>query len=350
MASSCAPRTARVGRRQLASHSPRLALIALLAVAVWATGCLPSVIKTSHVVVLLRHEGGKLVIVDDDDPAFDAFQDGVLRDEYLAELLSVFEHTTEAFLSTNVPTSLSQTVANHLVIALDSDGVGVLRDVHARYGSQRATVERAVGLGRAGEVDMQWARRHMAGAMAPLLLELVGLDTRGSGATAPLSVPTTPQNAFVSGYAAALGCLQAQRSPELLRELRAVQDPSPEDEALLQRYELVPQNGFRLRYRDGVAVQEPHTREEALRTPGVVATLIYRLLQDADPFYPQRFMLWLNAYTQPELPHGKLLLAANRMGTGVISWARFAASYSETFPTDAMRLARIMDQVLSENH
>ncbi len=70
----------------------RIAAIALLVIAL--CGCQPAVIGTERAYILARTEEEALVVVADQDPLYDLFEQEVLSEAYLRLLLMTFEHTT----------------------------------------------------------------------------------------------------------------------------------------------------------------------------------------------------------------------------------------------------------------
>jgi len=315
-------------------------------------GCMPSVVGTSHEYVLVRTEGEDLVAIPDDDPLYQRFDGEVLGDPYLARLLMVFEHTTESFLATNTFTSLDQTVANRLIIVVDSSEMGVLHNVTVHQGGREVPIELAMGLGQDGSVDLVLARERFARVMAPLLLELVGLKPdRMESQTHPWIYEITDSSqAFWVGFEAAREGIDGQQHGDLVDELRARESPSLEVIDRLYRYELIPLNGLRFRFEEGQPTSEIRSPEEALHTPGVVAGFIYRLLEHAGSFYPQRYMLWFTSFDPDEMPYAKLLLATSRMPRyGEVSIQGFIGSYAETFPAESASVKLLAEEIFGSH-
>jgi len=338
-----------MARNHLALLTPGLILLQLL------SGCMPSIVRTEHDYVLIRREGDTLAIVEDDDPLYDRFEGQVLShpsgegDSYPRLLLMIYEHATEAFLATNVLTSLSQTIANRPMIVVDSSEMGVLRNVVSHHHGERVPVELALGVGNEGEVDLDMARQDFARLMASLLLELMGVnpDPQSPVRRGPVYEMTTPRQAFYTGFEAALDAVYGQQHPELLHELEREARESPEVLDRLYRYELVPSNGLRFRFDGGRPTSEIRSRAEAARTPGVVATFLYRLLRCAGHYYPQRHMLWFANFESEETPYAKVLLAMNHMsGREDVSVQAFIESYIEVFPAEGTSVSLLADQVL----
>jgi len=295
------------------------------------SGCMPSVVQTSHEYVLARTEGGQLLIVEDDDPLYQQFDDWVFSDPYRRRLLDVFEHTTEAFLATNTPTSLPQTMANRLIVVVDSDQAGVLREITLHHDGHRVPIELAIGVGREGSVDLDHARRILPRVMAPLLLELVGLEPEPAPASASpaLHEPTTPSQAFWLGFQEALVSLGAQQPQESASSLLPQETINP---GAGERPQCVPQAPS---LKGAQPPASARSFEGASRTPGLVATFLCRLLQQAGSFYPQRHMLWFASFDPEEIPYSKLLLAVSRMPSHQgISVQGFIEAYIETFPAE----------------
>lgn len=325
----------------------RFLRILLLCLILVSCDVLPSVIKTDHQYILVRTEGDKLTVLEDEDSLFARFDAEVLSDPYLARLLSVFENTTESFLATNTISPLSQTIANHLVIVLDSADAGVLRRINVYARGEAVPIELALGLGREGQIDLAWARQHFARGMGLLLLELAGLQPEREALAPEPSIdePTTPSRALRVGFAAALEALYGQPHVDALRlSIQTSADPTARERLL--RYEAIPRNGLRYRFVDGVPTAELRPPEEAMRTPGVVATFFYRLLQRANRFYPQRYLLWFNSYEPEEIPYGKVLLVINRLPPRSLSMRAFIAHYVETFPAEREAVLKLAEEVL----
>ena len=319
-----------------------------LALSVCLSGCVPSIVSTEHEYILARSQGDALLIVKDDDPLYRQFESEVLSDPYLYRLLMIYEHATEAFLATNVLTPLSQTVANKPVIVLNGPGPAVLRDVELEYGEGRVAVELAMGLGNRGDLDLDSARQDFGRVIASSLVELMGLDP-GPGRQAEnvrVYETTSPSLAFRVGFQAAVEAFHGQEDPGLLQALRRETPQSAEMRDRLYRYELVPGNGLRFRFDGDVPTTEPLPYEDALRTPGVVATFFYRLIRSTGDFYPQRDMVWFVNFESGETPYAKVLLAVSRMsGDKKASVQAFVRSYIETFPIERSLLLLLVEQV-----
>jgi len=325
----------------------RILFALLLCLALVSCNVLPSVIKTDHSYILVCTKDGRLTVLEDDDPLFARFDAEVLSDPYLARLLSIFENTTESFLATNTLSPLSQTIANHLVIVLDSASAGVLHRVKVYARGEPVPMELALGLGKEGQIDLAWARQNFARAMGFLLLELAGLKPERDTPVSELPIyePTTPSWAFRAGFAAALESLYGQQHADLLRRLyQESADPAVRER--LARYEAIPRNGLRYRFVNGAPTTELRPPEEAVRTPGVVAAFFYRLLQRTDTFYPQRYLLWFNAYEPEEIPYGKVLLVVNRLPRQKsLSIQAFIEAYVETFPAEKEVILKLAEEI-----
>lgn len=316
----------------------------LLIVALMATGCVISTsVPTERQYALAQHADGSLAVLPTDDPLYDRFDRQVLSDPTLQSLLALFEHTTESFLATNGTIPAPRTVANHLVIVLDSEAAGVLRDVRLVTPGGRARVEIALGLGQAGEVDLEGARHRMAAAMGPLLLELVGRRPPAGFtlATAP-DLPTSPEEALWAGYALALEADYARpflgRAP--LDE--ALQALNPPPEALLERQRAIAALAEEGTQADG---QVP-SRAEAARSPAAVAALIDALHRRAGAYYPQHHMLWMVSYEPEEVPYGKVLLAMMRMPPRGATVEDLIATYAETYPAESEAVRALAEAIL----
>jgi len=325
----------------------QLAAIALLLATVLA-GCIPVIISSGHGWVLVVARGDTLVRVPDEDPLYGAFEREVLGDPYVARMLSAYAHTTEVFIASSRLTHVPQTVANHPVIVLDSLSPGPMHDIIVLDGERTVHIELALGLGREGEINLEAARRDLPWAIAPLLLELVGLRPEpSSSAWSPdLGEPDSEARAFWLGFQAALGVRHLAEQPDLLAALRAA-PPSPEASARLEALERVPTNGYRFEGESPTSRLRP--REEALRTPGVAAAFLYRLLDETSAGYPQRDMLWFVQYASEEIPLAKALLAVSRMGDRrAPSVATFLRSYAESFPAERDALQALEQAVFGK--
>jgi hypothetical protein len=331
---------------------PKGAIVILsLCIALVLAGCLPSTIQSEHGFVLARMQDGVPVRLPDDDPLYAQFQAEVLDDPHLGDLHRLFEDTTESFIATNTPHAAPQTVANHLVIVLDSEQVGVLRDITLRVSETNVPIELAVGLGPGATDDWTLARQQFESGVARLLLDLVGWDTRhadaepGSLPYTPISEPTTPARALTVGFEAAMQAIHAQRAPDLLTALSSNDIRTPQEQELLLRYKAVPAGEY------GAAANGSRSPEEMQRTPGAVATFFYRLLQTMNHFYCQRDMLWFVNYEPEDIPYAKILLAVNRMPhrEQAASVETFILAYGETFPSERAAVMELAEQVFGPN-
>jgi len=316
-------------------------------------GCLPSTIPGEHEYILSRTEGEALTAVSDDDSLYDRFDAEVLGDPYLRRLLMLYEHGTEAFIATNTPTSLTQTVANKPVIAVDSANPGVLHDVvvEAPGTRTRVKIELALGVGNGGAVDLESARRKFPVIIASALLELMGLksESHQNEGHPALFETTTPRGALREGFAVALDVIALQGDPQLLSALRDQAAVDPGARERLYRYDMVPGNGLRFRFDGDVPTSELRSFEEAIRTPGMVGTFFYRLLQRADAYYPQSRMLWFVNYDAEEMVHAKVMLVVNRMSAQKgISLQTFIDSYVETFPAERQFITNLAEEVFGK--
>ncbi|MGM0401144.1 MAG: hypothetical protein ACQEQT_07590 [Chloroflexota bacterium] len=302
-----------------------------------STSLMPAVIDTEQEYVLARLQEDALVVLEDDDPLYERFDAHVLSDPYLYQLLTLFENTTEAFWATNTLPSFPQTVENRLVIVVNSPRAEVLHDVMVEDNGRRVPIERVLGLGRDGEVDLAHARRHFCPAMARLLWELVGLPPSDAPSGA-LYGTTGPSAALERGFQMAIETMHWENRPE---ELEAA------------HYEwcmLISQNAFRYRFEDGAPTANRRSYEEAVRTPGVSATFFYRLLQRANAAYPQRYMLWFTNYEDANVAQAKVLYALGRTpGCGDISAQHFIKAYVEAFPAEREMILSLAEEVFGQS-
>ncbi len=300
-------------------------------------------LATTHNYVLLRTQGTSPGVLADDDPLYALFQEQVLDDPYLAMLVSLFEETTIAYASANRAAPVPATAANHLMIVLDSATPGILYDLVARYQEDSFTVELALGLGNQGRVDLPWAQDHMAATLGPLFLGLAGLPAV-TGQAAPEEI-TTPEVALYRGFGAALEATDAQ-NPDTQARWRSRAQDSPDVRAKLDRAMQIPDNSYRFIYMDGRPTLQLRSREQAMRTPGVVATFYVRLFQRAGDYYPQRYLLWFFGYPPDQVPYAKIILALNAMSADQsLSVQSFIDAYGKTFPADRETVLALADEV-----
>lgn len=302
-----------------------------------STSLVPSVVSTEHEYVLARSEGDALVKVQDDNLLYDRFDENVLSDPYLHQLLIVFDDTTEAFWATDRLTSSPQTVANKLVIVVNSSQARVLHDVVVEDGGRKVPIELALGLGDEGTTDLVHARQALAPTMADLLWELMSLP-RSNVSSVPLYEATEPSVALERGFQTAIATTHWERRPEELEETHS------------KRCSLVSQNAFRRRFVDGAPSAKLRSPEEALRTPGTVATFFYRLLQRTNAAYPQRYMLWFTNYEDANVAQAKVLYALSRTpGCGAISAQHFIKAYVEAFPAEREMILSLAEEVFGQS-
>lgn len=321
-------------------------LSGLLALTLVVAGCVvTSSIPTERQYVLAQRVDGRLAALASDDPLYDRFDDQVLSDAALRRLLMLFEHTTESFLATNGAIPAPRTVANHLVIVLDGETIGLQRDVRLATPGGQARVELALSLGQSGGIDLVVARHHMAAAMGPLLLELVGRRAPDGLSMATIATPeasVSPDVALWAGYALALEADYAR--PFLgdgpLDDPQHVLYPPPQD--LLTR-----QRAIVARAEDGAPpVGEGASRQEAIGAPSAVAAFLVALQRQAGSYYPQEHMLWMVSYEPEEVPYGKVLLAMMRMRPGAASVEDLIASYADTYPAEREAVHELADVIL----
>jgi len=333
------------GRRGAMARNRLFAATICIILEMMLSGCLATVVRTEHDYILMRTENGVLAVMEDDDPRYTHFDGEVLSDPFLKRLLMTYEHATEGFLAANMDRALPQAIANKPILVTDSAHVEVLRNIEAQYEGERIRVDLALGVGTWPKSDPVTTRRSLVPAMASWLLELMGLQP--SGAVHPVIYePTTPPLAFRAGFEGALEAIYGQQHPEELAGLRLGASLAPEARERLLRYEGVPANAFRHRFAGGVPIPERHAREEALRTPGVVATFFYRLLEHNSSFYPQRYMLWFTNFDPEEIPYAKVLLTVSHLPRGkVVSLQSFLDAYIELFPAEKTSVLALADEV-----
>ncbi|MHB1293574.1 MAG: hypothetical protein ACYC4R_01125 [Anaerolineae bacterium] len=283
-----------------------LACVLLIATAI---GCVPTGLNATHDYVLVHTEGESLVRTADDDPLYPEFEDEVLSDPKARLFMNVFEHTTEAYLATNTHTRFSQTVANRPVVVIDAGQGTVLRRIRVQDGGRLVAIELALGLGDSGEVDMAYTREALPRAVAPLLMELVGMEPPDAAS------PAAARDALWQGFAAAL---------------EAVQITGAEGQATVTACPL----GSSLTPAGGTADAER------------ISTFFCRLLATTSANYPQTYLLWFASYDAGETAYGKILLAMRRMPSGRdVSIGAFAATYGETFPAERAAINALAAEV-----
>jgi hypothetical protein len=329
-----APRPASRGR----------AAILVLCLAVLAAGCSSSGIQTTHGYVLVRTQDAALVPVPDDDPLYTVFDTQVLQDAYLRNLLDLFEHTTDAFVATNTASPLRQTVHNYPILVLDSAGPGVLRDIVLQSSGGKVPVERALGLGDDGAMDLYRAREAFASASTLWVLELVGVSTTGAGSEIALDQPADAQVALCAGLAAAVDALHAlAASPGPAASYAGVGAAAA---PLQARRQAIVDNAYAYRWAHGHATAQRLPRAEAVRTPGATGTFFCRLLQQTGVYTRQRDMLWFVNYTGPEMPLAKTLRVCRRLaGARALDMESFVAVYAETYPAERDAVLALADEV-----
>lgn len=283
----------------------RVALACICLITILA-GCMPTGLNATHDYVLVHTVDGGLVRVADDAPLYQQFDQEVRANPKAALLLNVFEHTNEAYLATNTRTHFSQTVANRPVIVIDAGEGAVLRDIRVQDGDRRVPIELVLGLGNAGTVDMAYTREALPRAVAPLVMELVGLEPPDAAAPAPA------RDALWSGFAAALERIQVASG-----EGGVPVTTCPENAASPQ--------------------------EDAAR----IGAFFCRLLATTSANYPQSYLLWFASYDAGEAAYGKVLLAMRRMPPDAeASIDAFITTYGETFPAERETIHALATEVL----
>jgi len=322
-----------------------------LAIAVVITGCIiPTFVPTEHEYALARHIDGRLTALPTDDPLYERFAADVLSDPTLQRLLMLFEHTTESFLATNRAMPAPRTVANRLVIVLDSDEPGVLHDVRLVTPNGQARIELALGLGERGQVDLAGARHRMAAALAPLLLELVGV-TPPDGPTVGIAdlatEPATPEEALWRGYALALEAEYARPALGQAPADEVAMSLNPPPASLVERQAAI---AARAAYSLGGGVADSPSawaRDASAASPMAVAAFLVALQRGAGHYYPQQHMLWMVSYEPEEVPFGKVLLAFMRLPRGAPATVEaLIATYGETYPAERAMVRDLADAIL----
>ncbi len=306
----------------------------VLLAALALSACLPTAIKTSQPYLLVRQEGETLRVLSEEEVDYVAFQAQVLSNPSVERLIGLFDGATKALIASDISTGRPQTVANALVIVVNSDETGVRRRSTLTKGSARVPIELALALGREGRIDADWARHHLAWAEGLLLYELMGQRPAAPWPPARPYEVTSPARALEEGWAGALDLLQGEADPASLEALRASPALPPTLEDRLLRANWAPENGFRVHFRGGQPTGDLRSPEEALATSGVVTTFFYRLLKGANALYPQRYMLWFANIAPEDVPYGKVLLAFCRMPKRSPSLEAFVKTYAETFPAE----------------
>jgi hypothetical protein len=319
-------------------HNILLMSLVLLVLA----GCVPTVIQSEYEVILVRYHNADeedhatAVIVADDDPLRDAFQEHVWSDPMGRRLLLLVENTTAAFVATERPSSHPQTLANKPFLVLDSQRAGLLRDVQATHAGERFSVELAMGLGGEGQIDLKRAARRVPRAAGTMLLALVEVPVAADAiadAEVVIDEPTTPLLALHEGFVIAMETLYVQAQTGRL-------DTLDDDAELLSRYRRVTTNAF------ATDSERQRATEQAYATPGLVASFFFRLIHEANDYYPQRHLLWFANYEAEDTVYAKVLLAMHHMsGAQQASVKGFIQSYSEVFPAEREMIQRLADEV-----
>ncbi len=324
-----------------------LRAIACLVLGFTLSGCLVTVVSTEHDYVLVHTEKGALTVVADDDPLYTRFDSEILSDPYLQRLLSIYGHVTEGYQATDMTRSLAQAIANKPIIVTDSAQAEVMHNIEVDYEGERIPVDLALGLGPWDSNDLTAARSALVPAMASWLLDLMALkpDFTVRPKTYELA---TPSLALRAGFEEALEAVYGRQHPEMLDALRRQALAAPEARERLLHYEAVPANELRFRFAGDAPTKERRSREEAMRTPGVVATFLYRLIEHSGSYYPQRYMLWFTNFDAEEIPYAKVLLAVNRIPQKQISVQNLIASYIESFPAEKASVLSLADEVFGQ--
>lgn len=325
-----------------------LRLLSLVALVGMLSGCLPAVMSTGHRYLLAVEDDRFWRVLSDDDPAYARFEAQVLEDAFLSRLLGILDGAAKGVVAARFPSRAPQTVANAPCILLDSRETGVIRRVRLERGAYRMRVELALGLGHEGAEDLAWAQQHLAREIASMLYEMASQHPQPSPSVIRVYEATTPDRALAEGLAGAIDTLHAYENPALLDALRDGAALSPTLADRLLRYEYVPVNGFRVRFAQERPTGEMRSYAEALSTPGVVAAFFYRLLQQASPNYPQRYMLWFANFDPSDIAYAKVLLALTRMRASEPSLETFVASYRETFPAERDAVESLAREILGD--
>lgn len=308
--------------------------------------CLPAVMGTQHAQLLARRADDGWRALPEDDPAHALFEAQVLADPYLLRMRGVMEGASKALLAAKVPSSAPQTINNVPCILLDSHETGVVRAVRLERGGRQVRLEMALGLGHDGREDLVWAQHHFARVTGSLLYELMGHPTPSAPTARPYEV-TSPERALAEGFAGALDALHSHANPALIQALRQEPLLPPTLDDRLLRYEMTPGNGFRFHFEQGRPTAVMRSYEQALRTPGMVGTFFYHLLQQAGPGYPQRYMLWFANFDAADTAYAKALLAFNRMPSASPSLQSYVIAYQESFPVESDWVAALAAEILS---
>jgi hypothetical protein len=287
-----------------------LYLILVIGMMALLSGCLPRTAYSGRQYVLAQRDGNVYRVLSEEDPLYAQFDELMLSDNHIQRLLAAYEHTTLSYVAASLPAPRPQMVANHLVILVDSQELGVLSDVALQTPNRRVPMERALGIGRQGAVDLAWARPHMPRLLALMLLELVGVDT---SLAEPLPSGwecqgTKPHTAFVVGFQMAI-------------EAWSGAPPAP-----------------------ALRVASAPAEDQAGEKPAIAAAVLHRLLREDAGFYPQRYLLWFTSYEPQELALGKLLLVIQQLPGRNLSLRQFVSVYAETFPADSLRLEELLSE------
>ncbi len=322
-----------------------------VALALVLSGCAASAVRLERKIVLLRAEDGRRVIVDSQDALYDTLENVFLADPTFARWLTLYDQTADAFLSTNLPNSMSGALRSKPIMVVDSPRIGVLRNVEIQHEGETLRIELALGIGQDGQLDLPLLRQRFPSLMASWLLALMELDTfQGDPATLPrVYEPTTPSLAFELGFGVALDAVYAQEWPQVVGELYEKETLTDEELDLLYRYVWVPANGLRYRFEGNRPTATLRPRDEAARTPGVVGAFLYQLLRRTGSFYPQRYIIWMVSYDDQTKPYGKLLLALARMPRREgMSIRSFIEAYVDTFPAEEAQIRALADEVFGK--
>ena len=313
---------------RLAMQAKKMAVLFLTVTLV--AGCATAPPYTSSPCIIVRNEGGKLVMVSDQDPLYQQFSQEVLSQQDIADLFALYEYLTAALLATNSLYPHPKATQSRPVIVLDSKP-GLIHDLTARYGKKNMAVEVAIALDGSALEEMATSKHRLPHLVSSLLMELVGVHVpTASLGDLPLTQPTTESAALTTGFAAAMDAVYGTHHPEAVDWARNTSAHSQEALELWHRYTLIPNGNIPIN--ENSLAKAPDT--DPRRIPGAVGVFFYKLIQDASPYYPQRYMLWFANFDQ-QVVLGKILLAFYRMPSGRASVRAFVETYAETFPAEA---------------
>jgi len=308
-------------------------------------GCQSAVLQSDYDYTLLL-QSDDLTVVAGDDPLYDAF-DSILADPFIRELFDLYTATAKGIIIDGIPSRYGDSLSRKPVFVLGTIEPGVRRNLILHHEGKRLQVDLALALGGGTPVDFDQITIRMPAALGELMMTVMGVEPiRGEEPYPAIFEVTSPDQALWIGFGAALEAHFGRHQLDLW--------PNPADTALddtanerLLRYREIPLNGFRTQYRNAEPENTPRSYQQALGTPGVVATFFYRLWTDISSTYKQSDMLWFANYDASQIRGAKILLAMRHMPRrSTPTLETFVQSYCETYPTECTQVKALFNDVV----